>query len=76
MFSMQIRPEVLARIRREFPVGSVVEVVEFHDPYQDVPTGTRGRVLVVDDCGTIHCSFENGVNLGCIWGIDTIKRIE
>ena len=75
-FMMQIRPEVLAKIREDFPVGSTVEVIEFHDQYRDVPPGTRGHVLAVDDCGTVHCSFENGVNLGCIWGIDVIRRID
>ena len=75
-FMMQIRPEVLAKIREDFPVDSTVEVVEFHDQYRDVPAGTRGHVLCVDDTGTVHCSFENGVSLGCIWGIDVIRRID
>ncbi len=74
-FIMQIRPEVLAQIRENFPVGSTVEVVEFYDQYRDIPADPRGQVLAVDDCGTVHCSFENGVNLGCIWGIDVIRRI-
>jgi len=53
-----------------------VEVVEFHDQYRDVPAGTKGRVLAVDDTGTIHCEFENGVSLGALWGIDVVKKID
>ena len=75
-FIMQIRPEVLKKIREDFPEGATVEVVEFHDQYRDVPAGTRGRVLAVDDCGTVHCAFENNVSLGCVWGIDVIRRID
>ena len=73
---MQISPEVLKKIREDFPVGAKVEVVEFHDQYRDVPPGTKGKVLAVDDCGTVHCSFENNVSLGCLWGIDVIRRID
>ena len=36
MFSMFIRPEVLKKIREDFPEGATVEVVEFHDQYRDV----------------------------------------
>ncbi len=43
MFSMFIRPEVLKKIREDFPEGATVEVVEFHDQYRDVPAGTRGH---------------------------------
>ena len=75
-FSMFIRPEILKSIREKYPPGTKVEVVEVHDQYRDVPAGTRGHVLCVDDTGTVHCSFENGVSLGCIWGIDVIRRID
>ena len=60
-FMMQIRPEVLKKIREDFPVGAKVEAVEFHDQYRDVPPGIKGEVLAVDDCGTVHCSFENNI---------------
>ena len=70
MFSMHIRPEILKNIREKYPL------VEFHDQYRDVPAGTKGRVLAVDDTGTIHCEFENGVSLGALWGIDVVKKID
>ena len=64
------------RIREKYPPGTAVEVVEFHDQYRDIPAGTKGRVLAVDDTGTIHCEFENGVSLGALWGIDIVKKID
>ena len=33
-------------------------------------------ILAVDDTGTIHCEFENGVSLGALWGIDIVKKID
>ena len=51
MFSMSIRPEILKSIREKYPPGTAVEVVEFHDQYRDIPAGTKGRVLAVDDTG-------------------------
>ena len=63
-------------IREKYPPGTAVEVVEFHDQYRDIPAGAKGRVLAVDDTGTIHCEFENGVSLGALWGIDIVKKID
>ena len=75
-FTMCIRQDVLEKIRKDFPVGCEVEVVSLCDPYRDVPPGTKGRVLAVDDTGTIHCEFENHVSLGALWGIDQVRRID
>ena len=33
MFPMQIRPEVLKRLREEYPVGCTVELIEMCEPY-------------------------------------------
>ena len=76
MFSMRIKPEVLKKIREDYPVGSTVEAVELLSQQRKVPAGTRGRVLAVDNCGTVYCAFENNVSLGCVWGFDVIRRID
>ena len=36
-FIVQIRPEVLKRIREEFPVGCKVELVRMEDRYREMP---------------------------------------
>ena len=43
--------EVVEALRREYPVGTLVELVEMDDP-QAPPVGTKGRVTCIDDVGT------------------------
>jgi len=76
MFAMHIRPEVLKRLREEYPPGCTVELIEMNDPYRSMPTGMRGKVTLVDDAGGIHVAWENGSTLAAIHGIDRIKRID
>lgn len=76
MFSMYIRPEVLKQIRETYPPGTRVELVEMHDPYREMPRGLTGIVSCVDDTGTVHVNWSNGSTLGCVWGVDQIRRID
>ena len=76
MFSMYIRPEVLKHLREEYPPGTKVELIEMHDQYRDMPAGLTGKVIAVDDTGTIHVAWSNGSTLGCVYGIDYVKRID
>ena len=64
MFSMSIRHEILKSIREKYPPGTAVEVVEFHDQYRDIPAGTKGRVLAVDDTGTSTGIYRQGQRAG------------
>ena len=75
MFSMQIRPEVLKRLREEYPVGCTVELIEMCDPYLDMPAGMTGKVTLVDDAGGIHVDWSNGSTLAAIHGIDYALKI-
>ena len=49
MFSMTICPEVLESIRKQYPKGSRVRLIEMNDQYRDMPAGLEGTVLHVDD---------------------------
>lgn len=42
MNNLHMRPEVLKRIREQYPVGCTVEIIEMRDPYRDMPAGLRG----------------------------------
>ena len=75
MFSMHIRPEVLARLREEYPAGTRVELIEMNDPYREMPPGLKGTVQMVDDAGGIQINWDNGSTLAAIYGIDKIKAI-
>ena len=76
MFSMHIRPEVLARLREEYPAGTRVELIEKNDPYREMPPGIKGTVQLVDDAGGIHINWDNGSTLAAIHGFDRIKKTD
>ena len=75
-FMMQIRPEVLKKLREDYPQGAEVELIEMCDPYRDMPAGMHGEVMLVDDAGGIHIAWSNGSTLAAIHGIDVIRRID
>lgn len=75
MFAIHLRPEVLARLREEYPAGTRVELVEMNDPYREMPPGLKGTVQMVDDAGGIQINWDNGSTLAAIHGFDKIKKI-
>ena len=76
-FQMWIRPEVLKKLREDYPPGTKVELVEMHEePRKDMVPGLTGEVLFVDDAGGVHIAWSNGSTLAAITGIDVIRRID
>ena len=75
MFAMHLRPEVLARLREEYPAGTRVELVEMDDPYHEMPPGLTGTVQMIDDAGGIQIIWDNGSTLAAIHGFDKIRKI-
>ena len=67
--------DMVDSIRRAFPAGNRVELVQMDDP-QAPPVGTRGTVLGVDDIGSIMVSWDNGCGLSVAYGQDICRRIE
>jgi hypothetical protein len=67
--------ETVDRVRREYPVGSRVELVCMDDP-QAPPIGTRGTVTGVDDTGSIMVRWDNGSGLNVVYGEDRCHLIE
>lgn len=61
---MFMNQKEVERLRKRYPVGTVVMLDYMDDPYRPVPSGTTGTVDYVDDAGTIHVSWENGSTLG------------
>ena len=43
-FMMQIRPEVVKKLREDYPPGAKVELIEMCDPYRDSPPGCMERL--------------------------------
>ena len=66
--------ETVERVRREFPSGTKVELLEMSDE-QAPPVGTIGTVLAVDDTASLVMAWSNGSGLNVIYGIDRVRRV-
>ena len=64
----------VARLRREFPAGTRVELVRMDDP-QAPPPGTIGEVLGVDDTGSLLMRWSNGSGLNVVYGEDIVRKV-
>lgn len=67
--------ETVERVRKEYPVGSRVELVRMDDP-QAPPVGTKGTVRGVDDIGSIMVAWDNGSGLSVAYGEDICRRCD
>ena len=65
---------VVEALRRQYPVGTQVELVQMDDP-QAPPIGTKGTVLGVDDIGSIMVAWDNGGSLNVVYGEDICRKI-
>lgn len=60
--------------KNSYPKGTRVEVISMDDP-RPISGGTKGTVDVVDDMGTVHCTFDNGRRLGLIPNVDIFEKV-
>ena len=67
--------EVVERIRKEFPSGTRVELLQMDDP-QAPPIGTQGTVMGVDDIGSIMVAWDNGSGLSVACGEDLCQKVK
>lgn len=67
--------EVVERIRKEFPSGTRVELLQMDDP-QAPPIGTQGTVMGVDDIGSIMVAWDNGSGLSVAFGEDLRQKVK
>lgn len=64
------------RIKAEYPEGTRILLIEMgDDDPRPIPPNTKGTVRFVDDKGTVHCSFDNGRNLGLAYGTDNYRKL-
>ena len=69
-----IERKTVESLRRAYPVGCRVELVQMDDP-QAPPVGTMGTVSGVDDIGSIMVRWDNGSGLSVVFGEDRCRRI-
>lgn len=69
-----IRPEQLEQLKKAYPNGTRVELVQMDD-VQAPPAGTRGTVYGVDDTGSLLVHWDNGGGLNVIYGEDIVRKV-
>ena len=67
--------EVVQALRERYPSGTTVELISMEDAYAP-PAGTRGKVIAVDNMGTVHVAWDTGSSLGLIPGVDVWKDMK
>ncbi len=67
--------EIVEHIRKEYPKGTRVELVQMDD-IQAPPIGTKGTVVGVDDTASIMVHWDNGSGLHVVYGEDKCRKID
>ena len=67
--------EIVEQVRRQYPVGTRVELVKMDD-IQAPPVGTKGMVTGVDDTASLLVAWDNGSHLNVIYGEDEVRKIQ
>ena len=65
--------ETVEGVRREYPIGTRVELVRMDDA-QAPPVGTKGSVKGVDDTGSLLMRWDNGSGLNVVYGEDLVRK--
>lgn len=67
--------ETVEKIKKMYPVGSRVELIQMDDPYTSLKPGDRGTVRSVDDTGTVFVNWDEGSGLGIVYGVDRVQKL-
>ena len=65
---MNVNREMLAFLRKQYPVGTRIRLDSMQDPYAPVEAGTTGKLDYIDDAGQFHMKWDNGRVLALIPG--------
>lgn len=61
---------LLIHLRKEYPKGTLVKLVKMESEPRPLEEGAIGVVESVDDIGTLHVRWNDGRQLGLVYGID------
>ena len=67
--------ETVEQVRKEFPIGTRVDLVQMDDPFAP-PIGTKGTVRGVDDAASLLVDWDNGSGLNVVYGEDIVRKID
>ncbi|MBR2894522.1 MAG: DUF4314 domain-containing protein [Oscillospiraceae bacterium] len=76
MNSLKHAQQMARYYKEQYPPGSRIEVTVMRDDPRPIAPGTRGTVNFVDDIGTVHCTFDNGRQLGVCPGKDSFHLVQ
>ncbi len=62
-------------LRKQYPVGTRIQIDHMEDDYA-VPCGTKGKIIGVDDAGSLLMKWDNGSSLSIIPEVDSFHKIE
>ena len=65
----------LAQLRKQYPVGTKIQLISMRNETYPVLPGTVGEVTHIDDAGSIHMRWENGSSLALIPEIDSFQTV-
>ncbi|MGL4791260.1 MAG: DUF4314 domain-containing protein [Anaerotignaceae bacterium] len=68
--------EIVEQVKKQFPKGTRVELIQMNDPYSRLKTGDQGTVNKVDSIGTVFVNWDCGSGLGLVYGEDLYKKIQ
>lgn len=67
--------EIVEQVRREYPVGTRVELLKMAD--KQAPTvGTKGTVRGVDDAASLLVDWDNGCGLNVVFNEDKVRKLD
>ena len=65
----------LEQLRKQYPVGTKIQLISMRDEKYPVLPGTIGEVTHIDDAGSVHMKWENGSSLALIPEVDSFKVV-
>ena len=63
------------RVRKMYPKGTRVELIQMDDAYSPLKPGDKGTVRLVDDTATVFVDWDSGSGLGVVYDVDRIRKL-
>jgi len=67
--------KTVERVRKLYPKGTRVELIQMDDPFSQLKPGDKGTVRFVDDAATVFVDWDKGSGLGVVYGVDKIRKL-
>ena len=67
--------ETVERVRKIYPAGTRVELIQMDDPYARLKPGDKGTVRFVDDTATVFVDWDCSSGLGIVYGVDRVRKL-